>query len=106
MYSIELEKEENEIQKLIFLCHSHESGNPGVEDNKRKIDSRFRGNDITGRGNDIIEKKSVTHNLCITSRLTGKLGNWITNILYAVRYTLYDMRYTKYDIRKTRDDIR
>ena len=41
---------------------------------------------------DIIEKKSITHNICITSRLTGKLGNWITNILY--------------DIRNTRDDIR
>jgi len=84
-----------------------------VKDNKRKIDSRFRGNDITGRGNDItgrgnditgrgnditgrgndiIEKKSLTHNLCITSRLTGKLGNWITNILYDIRATIYKKR--------------
>jgi len=29
---VELEKEEDEIQKPIFLCHYHESGNPVLED--------------------------------------------------------------------------
>jgi len=41
-----MRKEEDEIQKPIFLCHSHESGNPGVK-GRKKIDSRFHGNDIT-----------------------------------------------------------
>ena len=45
MYIVELEKEEDELQKPIFLCHSHESGNLGVKD-KKKIDFRFHGNDI------------------------------------------------------------
>jgi hypothetical protein len=47
-----MKKEEDKIQKSIFLCHSHESGNPGVKDNKRKIDSRFRGNDIMRSENE------------------------------------------------------
>jgi len=47
-YSVELEKEEDKIQKSIFLCHSHESGNPGVK-GKKKIDSRFHGNEINKR---------------------------------------------------------
>jgi len=30
-----MRKEEDEIQKPIFLYRSHESGNPGVKDKKR-----------------------------------------------------------------------
>jgi hypothetical protein len=30
-------KEEDEIQKPIFLCHSRESGNPGVKNKKSKM---------------------------------------------------------------------
>jgi hypothetical protein len=37
-----------------YFCHSHESGNPGVKDNKRKIDSPLRGNDIMEIWNDIM----------------------------------------------------
>jgi len=55
------------------------------------------GNDIMESGSNIIEKKSVAHNLCITSRLTGKLGNWITNILYAKRCTLSAIPDTLYE---------
>ena len=52
--------------------------------------------------NDRIDKKSVTHNLCLTTRPTGKLDNWITNILSAKRYTLYaDIRDTIHDSRDT-----
>jgi len=53
------EERKDKIQKSILLCHSHESGNPGVKDNKRKIDSRFRRNDIMGSGNDSTKHKGA-----------------------------------------------
>jgi hypothetical protein len=43
-----MRKEEDKIQKSISLCHSHESGNPGVKD-KKKIDFRFHEKDINKR---------------------------------------------------------
>lgn len=53
-------------------------------------------------GNDRIDKKSVTHNLCLTTQPTGKLDNWIANIPSAKRYALYaDIRDTIHDSRDT-----
>jgi len=60
-----MKKEEDKIQKQFSSVISTPTfvsvncgGNPGVKDNKRKIDSRFRGNDIVGNGNDIMESEN------------------------------------------------
>jgi len=52
------------------------SGNPGVKDNKRKIDSRFRGNDIMGSGNDSTKHKGAKMEMKKSREFIEPIGSW------------------------------